>query len=211
MGIHGLMALAMLAAAPAGDSQVVAGKRVGSIDATSSEAGLKKTLGANAVRTEDSGWAGADEGSSGKATAVFPDSPDRVLIVWSDAAKRIQPRLIVIGDKPGKKKPQSSRWKTPEGIGLGTTLEEVEKIMNGAPATFILEPLGSEVGGNADFEKGKLGEGRAPIVNFEPEVKPEKLSGKDQAKLNALHDWKSDDSTVRLLKLRVASMVVELK
>jgi len=207
MGIHGLMALAWLAAAPVGDSQVVAGKRVGAIDSKSSEAELKRTLGTAAVRTEDSGWAGADEGSSGKATAVFPDSPDRVLIVWSDPAKRTQPRLIVIGDKP-KNKFTASRWKTPEGIGPGTTLEEVEKI-NGAP--FSLEPLGSDEGGNAFFEQGKLSAGRAPIINFEPEVEPEKLSEADQAKLNALKDWKSDNATVRRLKLRVATMVVELK
>ncbi|MBS2026374.1 MAG: hypothetical protein JST54_00600 [Deltaproteobacteria bacterium] len=202
-----MLALAILAAAPAGDSQVIAGKRVGSIDAKSSEAELKKAFGATAVRTEDSGWAGADEGSSGKATAVFPESPDRLLIVWTDAAKRTQPRLIVIGDKANKKT-TASRWKTPEGIGLGTSLEEVEKI-NGAP--FFLEPLGSDLGGNAFFEKGKLSAGHAPIINFEPEVKPEKLSEKDQATLNALKDWKSDDPTVRLLKLHVASMVVELK
>jgi len=60
------------------------------------------------------------EGASESGTILFPKSPqDRLEILWS--SERYGPRALrVLGD--------STRWKTREGLTLGLTLKQVERL-----------------------------------------------------------------------------------
>jgi hypothetical protein len=89
---------------------------------TSSHAQIVKALGEkNAVFRTVPG----PEGTKNRATVIYPnDRLRRVEILWHDERKRQRPVNISV-------KLQSS-WKTPHGIGIGTSLVEVEKI-NGRP------------------------------------------------------------------------------
>jgi hypothetical protein len=88
------------------------------------------------------------EGETVPGTALFPaDSTRRLMIIWSDSTEhRLPRRLILRGD--------SSRWSVAEGITLGTTLEELEKL-NGVP--FTLAGFGWDYAGVIlDWHGGRL-------------------------------------------------------
>ena len=88
------------------------------------------------------------EASTLEVTLVFPNNPDRRLVVlWNDDAARARPSAVIIED--------GSAWIGPGGIRLGSTLAEVEAI-NGAPFTIL--GFGWDYGGSAGFQKGALSE-----------------------------------------------------
>ena len=63
----------------------------------------------------------AADGTKVPASILFPNDPKRRLEVWwSDRAHRSDIHLIVIGGQ--------STWTAPDGLRLGQTLEQVEKI-----------------------------------------------------------------------------------
>ena len=63
----------------------------------------------------------AADGTKVPASILFPSDPKRRLEVWwSDRTHRSDIHLIVIGGK--------STWTAPDGLRLGQTLEQVEKI-----------------------------------------------------------------------------------
>jgi hypothetical protein len=63
----------------------------------------------------------AADGTKVPASILFPNDPKRRLEVWwSDRAHRSDIHLIVIGGR--------STWTAPNGLRLGQTLEQVEKI-----------------------------------------------------------------------------------
>ena len=63
----------------------------------------------------------AADGTKVPASILFPNDPKRRLEVWwSDRTHRSDIHLIVIGGK--------STWTAPDGLRLGQTLEQVEKI-----------------------------------------------------------------------------------
>jgi hypothetical protein len=89
---------------------------------TSSHAQIVKALGERNVVFR---IVPGPEGTKNRATVIYPnDKVRRVEILWHDEKKRQRPINISV-------KLQSS-WKTPHGIGIHTTLQEVEKI-NGRP------------------------------------------------------------------------------
>ena len=85
------------------------------------------------------------EGSTFNATTVFPNDPERKLIIpWRDEAAKKGPSVIV--EKP-------SNWTGPHGLKVGMPLAEVEKL-NGAP--FPILGFGWDYGGSAFFREGNL-------------------------------------------------------
>ena len=63
----------------------------------------------------------AADGTKVPASILFPNDPKRRLEVWwSDRTHRSEIHLIVIGGQ--------STWTAPDGLRLGQTLEQVEKI-----------------------------------------------------------------------------------
>jgi hypothetical protein len=123
------------------DFLIVPEQRFGPITVNSSEATLKEQFGAGQVRREKM-YVG--DGQEWNGIAVYPDQPDRrVEIFWFEENPRRVQMIQIHGE--------SSLWKTAQGVSLGTTLVELEKL-NGKP--FELLGLGWDFGGGVTDWKG---------------------------------------------------------
>lgn len=174
---------------PSADFTIVPGQRVGGITATSTEADIKALYGDDNVEYR-SVYIG--EGEAQPGIAVFPDTDNELEIVWDIAAATGNPEFIRISK-------EHSAWRTVQGVTVGATLEELEKI-NGKP--FLLYGFGWDYGGLVnDWKGGNLS--RHLIIALEPadweQVGPE-VSGDVT--------FSSDSPKVRALGAKVASMVV---
>jgi hypothetical protein len=109
----------------------------------SSEAFLAQVFGADNVVSET---IDGPEGTTLDSTLLFPDDPERRLIIlWQDEVGRIGPAAIIVRD--------DATWIGPGGVHLGSGLDEVEAI-NGAP--FRVLGFGWDYGGAASFPSGRL-------------------------------------------------------
>ncbi|MEM9919439.1 MAG: hypothetical protein AAF990_15150 [Bacteroidota bacterium] len=105
--------------------QIVAGKNVGPIEASFSEADIIQAVGAdNVVRKEY----GIGEGETAPASIVFPDSPKELVVFWKPD------QLYQSIDYIRIEQPEAS-WRTSQDIGIGTTLEQLI-ILNGKEFNF---------------------------------------------------------------------------
>jgi hypothetical protein len=115
---------------------------VGRIVPNSTEADLIRTYGAKNVKrvTIDVG-----EGETVQGSVLFPGTPDAVEIEWAKLYS--QPVRISISSK-------GTKWRTREGITIGTSLDELEVINGGL---FSLTGFGWDYEGRTvSWEKGKL-------------------------------------------------------
>jgi len=137
---------AQVAGAGANDWICIPGKNVGPITAITTEKQLIDLFGSkNVVKKEFH----VDEGYFEVGTVVFEGTPNEILILWKDKAQNIlkKPRRVIIEAK-------GARWKTNNGITIGTTLNELVKI-NGAPITLAGFDWDYE-GVILDWHKGNL-------------------------------------------------------
>ena len=103
---------------PVQNFTVVPFQQVGNITVGMTETDLKQLLGdSNVVRINR----GAVQ------TVVFPNSPNELEIAWKKGEKFKKIGTIII---------RKGNWRTPEGIGIGTTKKELEAI-NGKPVTLF--------------------------------------------------------------------------
>lgn len=140
----------------------------------------------------------APEGETERATVIFPDDPARrIQIVWQDERRRRRPDTITIGTA-------FSTWRTPEGIGLGTPLEEVERL-NGRPFAFM--GFGWDYAGTVtDWEGGALERKRCRlVVRFSPalDAPADGLDGDQTLRSNA--------GAVRAARPNVYDLVIEFR
>ena len=114
---------------------IVPNRSVGPLTRESSEAQLKQRYGPEMV---SSARIQIGEGETMAGTVLFPgDSLRTAEIIWTDSVSRRSPaRFILRGSR--------SMWQTAEGISLGTTLQELERL-NGRP--FMLAGFGWDYGG----------------------------------------------------------------
>lgn len=129
-----------------GDFLIVANERFGPIHSGSSEEALKELFGASQVRREKM-YVG--DGQEWDGVAIYPDQPEkRVEVFWfEEDASKVQ-LIQVHGER--------SEWKTSQGVTLGTTLLELERL-NGRP--FDILGLGWDFGGGIVDWKGGVLEG----------------------------------------------------
>jgi hypothetical protein len=142
--------LALLLASPAAwaadvDWLIVPGERIGAITPASSEAELRQIYGDENVGEAE---VNIGEGETETGTVLFDKDPERrIQILWSDPHSKSKPARIQI-DEP------RNRWKTREGIAIGTSLHELER-MNGRP--FTLTGFGWDYSGTVvDWDNGAL-------------------------------------------------------
>jgi hypothetical protein len=110
-------------AAKSKDWLIVPGARVGPINACSTEAELKAVFAPQEVVRDSVFWF---EGEYRPATVLFPKDPvRRISIVWKDEEHSANPERIELEGS-------RSTWHTAEGISLGTTAGELERL-NGKP------------------------------------------------------------------------------
>jgi len=116
---------------------IVPGGKVGSISPDASESDLVKLYGKNNIKNEKIYL--YNEGTETEiGTVIYPNDPQKKLkILWKDTEKKkFLKRVELFGNK--------SCWKIAEGISLGTSLKELERI-NGSK--FILWGFGWDAGG----------------------------------------------------------------
>jgi hypothetical protein len=145
-----LFAAALLTAQtrpPGASDLIVPGLRVGPVTRTSTERSLRQSLGAAAVKQDiDVG-----EGILEPGLVIYKDDPTRRLAVVWNREQPAHPASILICYPEGG---SACRWHTGSGIGLGTTLKDLER-RNGKP--FQMTVWGSDVGGNVvSYEGGRL-------------------------------------------------------
>jgi hypothetical protein len=103
---------------PVQNFTIVPFQQVGNITAAMTETDLKQLLGdSNVVRINR----GAVQ------TVVFPNSPNELEIAWKKGEKFKKIGSIII---------RKGNWRTPEGIGIGSTKKELEAI-NGKSVTLF--------------------------------------------------------------------------
>ncbi|HYP51251.1 MAG TPA: hypothetical protein VEQ34_09945 [Pyrinomonadaceae bacterium] len=119
---------------------VVPGVKVVAITRRSSEADLKRIYGQKNVRRAE---VGIGEGETMPGTVIYPDDSTRTVhIIWKDEQRRRFPQSIHLG---------GNVWKTAQGIGLGTSLRQLERLNGRA---FTLSGFGWDYSGTIDSWKG---------------------------------------------------------
>ena len=165
------------------DSTIVLGKRVGLIKPGMTAAQIETAYGATNVHHEDIPGA---EGETIPGARLFADTGRELEIIWDpeNEKKKVVFDVRVIG----------ADWKFENGLKVGMTIEEVEKI-NGKP--FKVAGFSWDYGGYANFEGGKLAAKVSIRFNPSTEEIPEYLVGDKEL-----------SSTEK--KLRAAKPVVEV-
>jgi hypothetical protein len=108
------------------DKICIPGERVGIINKTSSERTLIDNYGKeNVIRKQ----VYIGEGFSINGTLLFANTKDELQILWSDTINYSNPYRIMINH-------DSSKWETQNGIRIGTSLKEIEKL-NGKAFTML--------------------------------------------------------------------------
>lgn len=176
--------------------EIVPGQRLGLLDPSESERELRAGYGAAFVRHVT---VSLGEGEVMPGTALYPDDPDkRVEIVWKNAiARRYPARALLRGTK--------SRWTLPQGITLGTTLAELERL-NGRP--FTMAGFGWDYSGAVtSWDGGALSvlKGRAWLY-LEPA--PGKNQDPSYAQVQGDRDVPSDSPAMRALEPRITRIAV---
>ncbi|MFB2937386.1 hypothetical protein ACE1B6_19235 [Aerosakkonemataceae cyanobacterium BLCC-F154] len=130
------------------DTLVIPGERVGPITKNTTRQELTKLFGAS--RLQDKKIFGPEGIGQFPATRVNLGKERSFTIVWADE-KRIKPATI---------RDFGSAWKTPEGIGVGTSLEELTKKIG----EFKLYGLAWDYSGTIVLENTKLSDYQGKLI-----------------------------------------------
>lgn len=168
---------------------------------TASQGSLQKFFGPPQViyRSEPMG-----EGTFAMATVLFPrDQARRAVITWMVHEKRRRPATVRVS--------VGTQWKTPQGIGLGTSLKTVERI-NGRP--FTLAGFGWDYEGTSlDFQGGALDGGPCRLIlRFSPVAADDAAAqamGPMLAALTGDGEFRSDDPGMQAVDPVVYEMVLQ--
>ena len=128
----------------------IAGERAGIVTSTTSEQELITQLGEN-VSAHDTIF--GSEGFFAIGTILYKGTPNEAHIIWKDTLNFKNPASVEVGwvEPSNAAKVQ---WHTNNGIKIGTTLLELEKL-NEKPFRFY--GFGWDYGGSvSDWNKGKL-------------------------------------------------------
>ncbi|MEO1208067.1 MAG: hypothetical protein AAFX78_00860 [Cyanobacteria bacterium J06638_20] len=132
---------AAIAQAPTIDMTVIPGERVGAIDASTSRTELAELYGEENLTDAD---IPVGEGFVEAGTALDMGEGRSLNLIWSDETRT----------QPLEARDLGEAWKLPEGIGVGTSLEELEEILG----PFELTGFGWDYGGTVFFEGTPLAE-----------------------------------------------------
>jgi len=140
----------------------------------------------------------AADGTKAPASILFPNDPKRRLEVWwSDRTHRSDIHLIVIGGQ--------STWTAPNGLRLGQTLEQVEKI-NHKP--FKLKGFDKDhIATVSDWEGGALDTltGCKPGLSLRADAK---ASAENIGAVSPDKEYSSSDPAIRPAKPTVSEILI---
>lgn len=183
---------------------IVPGVNVGPITAKTSEADLTRIYGKSNIMSEE---LPLPDHCCEPGTVIYRDDPSKTIkITWKDKNRRQFPGLIIIS---GQKK---SLWRTTQGISIGTTLKELERI-NGRP--FVLAGWGWDYGGYVrSWEQGKLEKefnrnGDVALLLYQPEGKI--VSEKEYESVMGSIGFPSENKVMQQLNPIVTAIFVSFK
>ena len=149
---------------------------VGLITAADTEAELIQSYGEKNVQKRE---IGLGEGETAPGTVIFPGTDEELIIEWQDGQEYQKIKRVRLEG-------ENASWKTVDGISIGTSLEELEKI-NGKAFQFY----GFEwdyAGTTNEWENGKISKNLTLILTPEnpeavfPDLLGDQLFSSDNAK-----------------------------
>jgi hypothetical protein len=193
-------AAAFSPATGAADWRIIPGVRVGAITSEATEADLVRVYGRNNVRRKN---ISLGEGEYEPGTVIFPDEPDRSAeILWKDETNRRNPERVRLSGT-------ESLWKTAEGVGLGTTLRELERL-NGR--RFILAGFGWDYAGTVYSWRGgrleKTFRAGKTFLRLTDQTK-NKVTWREARSVLGDHEYQSNHPVMRKINPRVYEIVLE--
>ena len=197
---------------PSYDWTIVPNVRVGPIQASSTPTSLQEAFGPKSIVTETYKYEHGPIGhaTGGKVSIVFRNDLSRVLAVeWAGGKGTEHPRrvFICVGLEDGM-----CQWRTATGIGVGTSLRELEA-RNGR----LFRLLGLEGDGSGtirSWDGGKLEQELGSPDTFELHLRPDswrnwekKLKPQERRSIASRDMILSSDPALQILNPRIGSMV----
>jgi hypothetical protein len=179
---------------------IIPGVKAGPITAKTTKEELAFAYGSRDVRIEA---LAVDTNIKQDAIVIYGSTPIRRLEIFEDPLDSRSKLLRLLGNR--------SFWKLSNGIGLGTTLKELEKLNGRA---FKLAGWGHEYGGNVyGWEGGDL-KNIAPFVTMSLEASADRvklLSDEERSSVGDAVLHSSSEAVIQKLNPKVTYLVVGLQ
>jgi hypothetical protein len=178
---------------------ILPGRPTSAVTTKTSEADLRQRYGAASV---DSTRIHIGEGETMAGTVIFPaDSLRRAEIVWQDSLNRRRPARLILRGK-------QSHWQVNQGISLGTSLEELERL-NGRP--FTLAGFGWDYAGVVtDWNGGRLDSALAGVKLY-LDPGPAQSESSPYSQVLGDRDYSSALPAMQQLNPRVSQIFVDFE
>jgi hypothetical protein len=177
------------------DTQVIPGQRVGSVTAKTTRQDLVKLYGAN--RLVDRTVPGPEGIGELVTTRVNLGQERSFTVVWQDASKT----------KPADVRNLGIAWKTPEGIGVGSTLTKLQQRLG----EFQLFGLGWDYGGTVLLQNTKLAKYNGKLIlRVAATPKAAEQHSRAYQAVSGDQTFSSKNPNWRPLGIRVREMIVPL-
>jgi len=210
IAIVGLLLLAVPRLAWAAlDYVIIPGQRVGEIRASTSESDLIRIYGSSNVVKSD---VYVGEGESVPGTTLFAGDAERTLqIIWKSTPVMSNPESIYV---------QGKRWRTTNGLGLDSSLKEIEKLNGGPIEIFGFEwDYGGTIANCLDGKLNYLGtngptglQGRTLIMRLAPESHVwDTIQREEMDQVMGDRIYRSDDPVMQKLNPRAYQVIVTFK
>lgn len=185
----------MLASAPAVAQAVpasITAAGIGPVRLTDTEATLAARIGSRQLVRAD---LPIGEGFCAPGSRVFPGTDRELEVVWSDSTRS---RIVAVGARQPK-----SPWRTAAGVGVGTTLAELERI---AGKAIVFSGFGWDYGGGAPWAEPGL---EAGLDLFPDPASEQKVAGDPRYReTQGERSVSSDHPVIRAMIVRVDRIVV---
>jgi CBS domain-containing protein len=179
---------------PATDTTVIPGERLGPVTPTATRRDLVSLFGEDhlADQAVDVG-----EGETENGTVVNQGSDSTFTVVWTDDSKTKIAAITHLG----------SAWKTPEGIGIGTSFDELKAKLG----AFKLYGLDWDYGGTVVLEGSNLAKyDGLLILRLQPAENASEQAASDYEAVTGDRLFESTDPHFDNLGLKVNDMAVYL-
>jgi hypothetical protein len=193
--------------APSGESadsvpsewRIIPGSAAGPVTSQSSEAELRQHYGAASI---ESTRIQIGEGETMAGVVLYPDdSLRRAEIIWQDSVNRRRPaRMILRGSQ--------SRWRVNNGISLGTSLQDLERLNGRA---FILAGFGWDYAGVVTDWKGGALDSALAGVKLYLDPGPAQHESAPYSQVLGDRDYSSALPAMQQLNPRVAQIFVDFE
>jgi hypothetical protein len=175
------------------DTLIVPGERVGAVTPKTTKQDLVKLFGESSLK--DKTISGPEGIGTFAATEVNLGADKSFLVVWSDDTRT---KILDVRNL-------GSAWKTPEGIGVGTSFKQLRRTLG----EFKLTGLGWDYGGYVNFQGTKLSRYRGKLVlGVDADENLAQKFPKDLQAVSGDQQLSSNNPHWKPLGMRVTRMVV---